>query len=119
MTLGIMAEQSVPLLAQRRPRAIPIGLLTCGFLVLLLGELVLLAVVGGLAYPVAFSAAALGLAASLLGIALYNLVAEHRRWPRLTAGWPRSMNRVVRRFQGWLGAAAFVVGLLLGHLLWQ
>ena len=96
-----------------------IGLVTCGFLVILLGELVLLALVGGLAYAVAFSAAALGLAASLLGIALYNLVADRRRWPRLTAGWPRGISRLVRRFQGWLVPSALVVGLLLGHLEWH
>src|SRR5690348_10653660 len=114
-----MAEQSVSLLMRRRPRAVRIGLLTCGFLVLLLGELVLLAAVGGLDYAVAFSAAALGLAASLLGIALYNLLAERRRWPRLTAGWPRRLGRFFRQFQGLLVASAFTVGLLLGHLLWH
>lgn len=119
MTLGTMADQSVPLLAQRRSRAIPIGLVTCGYLVLLLGELVLLAAFGGLAYPVAFSAASLALAASLTGISAYNLAAERWHWPKLTAGWPRAINRFVRRFQGWLVPAGFAIGLLLGHLLWQ
>ena len=114
-----MAERSVPLLAPRRPRAIPIGLLTCAFLVLLLGELVLLAAVGGLAYPVAFSAAALGLAAALTGIALYNRVAEHWRFPRLTAGFPRAIHRAVRRVQPWLVPSAFAIGLVLGHLGWH
>jgi hypothetical protein len=118
-TLATMAKQSVPSSARRRPRAIPIGGPTIGFLLVVLSVLVLVARLGQLDYSVAFSAGALFLAASITGISLYNLAAERWRRSRLTAGWPRWLNRFLRRFQGWLVPVAFAAGLVLGHVWWQ